>query len=87
MPSGIDRLLSSSFGLKLAVAIARTTPTKLGYSIADSIARWIARRGDLPLVRAVRGNQWFISGKKKSLVQKVLAPQLVIRDSCAAPKA
>lgn len=66
MPTGIDRLLSSSFGLKLAVGIARTTPTRLGYSIADSIARWIARRGDLPLVRAVRGNQWFISGKKKS---------------------
>jgi len=28
-----------------------------------------------------------ISGKKKSLVQKVLIPQLVVRDSTAAPKA
>lgn len=27
-----------------------------------------------------------MSGKKKSLVQKVLPPQLVVRDSCAAPR-
>ncbi len=36
---------------------------------------------------AVRYLHNIISGKKVSLVQKVLAPQLVIRDSCAAPKA
>jgi len=35
---------------------------------------------------AVRYLHNIISGKKVSMVQKVLAPQLVIRDSCAAPK-
>ena len=35
---------------------------------------------------AVKYLQAIMTGKKKSLVQKVLTPQLVVRDSCAAPK-
>ncbi len=57
MAEGLEHFLRSSLGLKLAAALAKALPPALGYSIADAIAGWIARRRDSGFVRAVRYNQ------------------------------
>jgi phosphatidylinositol dimannoside acyltransferase len=66
----IETLIESRTGLNLAAALARATPPWLGYLIAGLAARSISSRRDSDLVKAVRANQWVVSGgqlDKKSL--------------------
>jgi lauroyl/myristoyl acyltransferase len=59
----MERLVNSRRGLTLAVFVARTTPSWLGYGIAGLAARWISSQRDSALVRAVRTNQWVVTGE------------------------
>lgn len=61
MAGGVENLIQSSMGLKLAAALARAVPPRLGHPIADAIAASIAGRGDSRFVRAVRRNQYFVT--------------------------
>lgn len=57
-------------------------------SLYGPIALTTVRQPLFPVAEeAVRYLYNIMSGKKKSLVQKVVAPQLVVRDSCSAPAA
>ena len=61
MAASIERLITSPTALKLAASIARATPPRLGYSIANWAAAWIASQHDTEMVRAVRANQWIVA--------------------------
>lgn len=56
------RVLNSSIGVGLAAFLARLAPPWLGYSLAYFLADRIAARRNSALVRAVRANQWVVSG-------------------------
>lgn len=58
----LQTLANSRFGVWLALAISKHTPPWLGYRIADLGAAITAARRSSPLVRALRANQWVISG-------------------------
>lgn len=46
----------------LAYSVGSILPYKMGKSLAAWLARWLAQRKDLPMVQAVRANQWVVSG-------------------------
>jgi KDO2-lipid IV(A) lauroyltransferase len=62
MPNQLEKFLNSSSGLTMAIFLARTAPPRLGYGLARLAARWISTRRDSELVKAVRANQWVVSG-------------------------
>lgn len=69
---GIDitRVINSSLGVRLAFALGQGLPRRLGYSIADFAAGWLTKQKSSAVVRAVRSNQWVISGE--SLAREAL---------------
>ncbi len=62
----MDKLVYSSFGLKLAAGLARAAPPGLGHAFARSISGWISSRASLPSVAAVRSNQRVIAERDGS---------------------
>ncbi len=64
--AGVDKLVYSSTGLKLAAAIARATPPGLGHAFARSISAWISSLPGLSSVAAVRSNQRIVAGDNSS---------------------
>jgi len=77
----MDQLISSRIGLNLAVFLARAIPPWLGYSIARLAGLWISSRRDLALVKAVRANQWVVSGETLSRESLEKATQAVFQNS------
>lgn len=68
---GVDpqTIINSRLGVGLSLWLGRVIPAKIGYRLANTIARQIALQRDWRLVRAVRLNQWMISGKTMSGTQ------------------
>jgi lauroyl/myristoyl acyltransferase len=62
MTIDLQRVINSSLSLHLISSLARSLPPKLGYRLAYRIADWVATQKDSKLIRAVRANQWVISG-------------------------
>jgi lauroyl/myristoyl acyltransferase len=62
VPIDPQKVINSSFGVNLAAFLGRSLPAGAGGRLADFAAEWIARRKSWNLVRAVRANQWVISG-------------------------
>ena len=60
----LNKILNSSQSGRLALRIAQLLPPRLGFPLGRSIADWVAKRRDLPMVAAIRTNQWVISGGK-----------------------
>jgi KDO2-lipid IV(A) lauroyltransferase len=74
MAIDIQQIINSSFGIGLLSTVARLIPVRLGYRLADFAADRIAAHPDSRMVRAVRANQWVISGEmldKQALDQAV----------------
>jgi len=59
-----QQIINSSFGVSLASALGRGIPPWLGHRLANFVAERIAARRNSKMVRAVRANQWVISGEK-----------------------
>ncbi len=59
-----QQIINSSFGISLASALGRGIPPWLGHRLANFVAERIAARRNSKMVRAVRANQWVISGEK-----------------------
>lgn len=59
----IQQVINSPLSLRLVSALAQRIPARLGYPIADFIAERIARQRKSNVVRAVRLNQWVVSGE------------------------
>ena len=62
MAIDLQRFLSAEIGVRLAKAVGRVCPPRLGYALADSIADLIAANRKSRIVRAVRANQWVARG-------------------------
>jgi len=60
----IQQIINSSFGVSLVSALGRGIPPWLGHRLSDFVAERIAAQRDSRMVRAVRANQWVISGEK-----------------------
>ncbi|MFC2053700.1 lysophospholipid acyltransferase family protein [Chloroflexota bacterium] len=60
----LNKILNSSQSGRLAMRIAQLLPPRLGFPLGRSVADWIATRRDLPMVAAIRTNQWVISGRE-----------------------
>lgn len=62
----LQSLINSRIGIGLILGIGKLIPPKLGYQLADWVAEKIARRKDSQMVRALRANQWIVTGQKLS---------------------
>jgi KDO2-lipid IV(A) lauroyltransferase len=56
--TNLQTILTSPSAAKLAYMLCRLLPPRMGYSLARSIAGRIADRPDMPVVQAMRINQW-----------------------------
>jgi len=56
------RIINSPLGVGLALSLSRGLPPGPGRRLARAVAHWLASRQGLPIVRAVRLNQWVVSG-------------------------
>ncbi len=79
--AGVDKLVYSSMGLKLAASLARATPPGLGHAFARAISAWIASRPASSSVAAVRANQRIIAGEDSSSQDIDLRLKAVFRNA------
>ncbi len=71
----LQTLINSRIGIGLILAIGKLIPPKLGFRLADWMANKIASNKDSQMVRALRANQWIVTGEKltsKELDEQVL---------------
>jgi phosphatidylinositol dimannoside acyltransferase len=66
MLNNIQQLINSPSGVRLASLLGRGLPPRVGYALADLVARQIAKRTDFELVQAVQANQWVVRGENLS---------------------
>jgi KDO2-lipid IV(A) lauroyltransferase len=72
----IEALINHEYGIRTGLAVARLLPRSISYRLARFLAGRIARR-DQPWVRAVRSNQWVVSGEQASASELDTAVQKV----------
>ena len=60
-----QNFFNSKYGLSIAIAIGRFLPPKIGLPLSNLIATTITNMKNLPLVKAIKTNQWVISGKNE----------------------
>ena len=60
----LQSLINSRYGIGFALFLGKIIPTRLGYSLAKTMAERISNRKDSPMVRAARLNQWMVSGRQ-----------------------
>jgi phosphatidylinositol dimannoside acyltransferase len=64
MAIDIQQIINSSFGVNILSTVAGWIPIRLGYRLADFVAELIVAHPGSRMVRAVRANQWVISGER-----------------------
>jgi phosphatidylinositol dimannoside acyltransferase len=64
MAIDIQQIINSSFGVNILSTVAGWIPIRLGYRLADFAAERIVAHPGSRMVRAVRANQWVISGER-----------------------
>lgn len=62
MPIDPQKVINSRFGVNLALFLGRNLSPQAGQRLANIAADWIAARRSWNMVRAVRANQWVVSG-------------------------
>jgi len=62
----LQSIINSRIGIGLILAIGKLIPPKLGFKLADWVAKKIASRKDSQMVRALRANQWIVTGENLS---------------------
>jgi len=63
------KIINNQKTIRLAMKIARSMPKQAGLRFADVVSSLIATYKGAAMVRAVRANQWVISGEKLSSAQ------------------
>ena len=69
MASRFQDLINGRLGVGAALAFSRIIPTRLGYLIGNIFVDRISSRKGLEMVRAVRLNQWVVSGESATSEQ------------------
>lgn len=64
--ASLQSIINSRLGIGLILAIGKVIPPKLGFRIADWAGKLLSERKNSPIVKAVRANQWIVTGKKLS---------------------
>ncbi len=64
MADNARKLINSPLGLKIATTLGKYTPDWIGRKIAISIANFISAHKRWRMVRAIRCNQWVVSGQE-----------------------
>lgn len=59
----LQKIINSSASLRFAAALAQRLPPRIGYQIAAAVADLIALQRSSRLVRAIRANQWVVTGE------------------------
>ena len=62
----MEAFINSRTGLRMAISLARAVPPSVGNRITKLVAWIITSRPNSTLVKAVRANQWMVSGGKKT---------------------
>lgn len=65
----LQSILNSRQAGRAALFLSRHIPPSVGYRLADTIAARIAASSETPMVRAMRANQWVVSGGSLSASQ------------------
>lgn len=60
----LQSIINSRLGIGLILAIGKIIPPKLGFILADWAAKKIASSKESLMVRALRANQWIVTGRK-----------------------
>ncbi len=60
----LQSIINSRLGIGLILGIGKLIPPKFGFLLADWVAKKIASRKDSQMVRALRANQWIVTGQK-----------------------
>jgi len=79
--AGVAKLVYSSWGLKMAAFLARSTPPGIGYFFGRTVARWVCSLRNSEFVAAVRQNQAVIAAEGGSSASLDQAVQGVFRNS------
>ena len=74
-------LINSRFGVAAALTLGRILPPPVGYRLAQFASGRLAARRQLPMVQAVRLNQWVASGYQASSAQLDQAVRLVFANT------
>jgi lauroyl/myristoyl acyltransferase len=61
-PLDLDTVANSKLALRIVQGIGRSTPTSVGHRLAEATAEAFSANRSMGLVRAVRLNQWVVSG-------------------------
>ena len=77
----MDSVLNSKLGLQLALAIARTTPPRLGYVITRLLVNMITLRKESILLQTIRLNQQKVSGNSLNNAELDQAAKKVLLNS------
>ena len=81
MVINVQSLNDSPIVIELISTLARLLPRKLGHSLADTVAGWLAERKDSAMVRAIRANQWVSRGENLDKQALDRAVQETLRNS------
>jgi phosphatidylinositol dimannoside acyltransferase len=69
MGNKLARVMNSPFMLSFIISMARLLPQRAGYALADKVGGWLAGRSESPQVKAIRANQWGVSGEKATAAE------------------
>jgi phosphatidylinositol dimannoside acyltransferase len=64
MGINLGRVMNSPAALNFVTGVVRLMPRRAGYVLANGVGKWLASRRDSPQLKAIRTNQWVISGMK-----------------------
>ncbi|MDZ4159221.1 MAG: hypothetical protein U1B80_05455 [Anaerolineaceae bacterium] len=59
----LERFVNSRFGVGVALFLGQVLPPALGVRFSQAVGNWIGSRRKMAQVRAVRANQWVVSGE------------------------
>jgi len=59
----LQSLINSRLGISLILGLGKAIPPSVGYSLADRVGNLIASKKESGMVKALRANQWIVSGK------------------------
>lgn len=59
----LKEIINGAMAVRLGMLIGRVISRRSGYRLASRLARWIARQQQLPMVQAVKANQWVMRGE------------------------
>ena len=58
----IQSFINGRFGIGIILTLGKIIPASIGYPLAEKVSHLLSTRKDSAIVRAIRANQWVVSG-------------------------